>query len=82
MSSLARRRHGVILLLLAVISAPLAMAQWDPNSPTLPNLQINIQALLTALITYLAPIMGACITAGLAFFAIRKGLRWLRGAFR
>lgn len=77
-----KRKFVGAALFLAAGPALLLAQTWDPNNPTMPSLNINIGSILTSLITYLAPIIGVTTMAGLAFYAIRKGFRWVRGAFR
>lgn len=60
---------------------PLLAQVWDPNSPVLPVLGIDVGVVLTAFINFVMPLVGFTVMAGLAYYGVRFGVRQVRGSF-
>lgn len=78
-TKVARVMGAALALLVALVLAPIARAT-DPPS-LLPDTGIDIEAMVTEVVTTLGGIVAVIVAAFFAFLLIRKALRWARSGF-
>ena len=75
--SVSKKTMAFVLLAIAGIFASGAFA--EPTGPTIPDVGVDMSAWGGVLLTALGSVAAVAIGGIIAFIAIRKGIRWIRG---